>query len=142
MAGHLNKVMLIGRLGADPEMKSMPSGQSMAKLRIATSESWTDKNTGQKQEKTEWHGVVAFDKLATIVERYMKKGLLVYVEGQLTTRSWDDKDSGQKRYMTEIRARDIQMLSGRKDGSGGSEMGGGGPAGPDPTPADDDDVPF
>jgi single-strand DNA-binding protein len=123
-------------------MKSMPSGQSMAKLSVATSESWTDKNTGQKQEKTEWHHVSAFDKLATIVERYMKKGLLVYVEGQLTTRSWDDKDSGQKRYMTEIRAKDIQMLSGRKEGAGGSETGGGGPAGPDPVHADDDDVPF
>lgn len=141
MAGYLNKVMLIGRLGADPEMKSMPNGQSLAKLRIATSESWTDKNTGQKQEKTEWHNVSAFDKLATIVERYMKKGLLVYVEGQLTTRSWEDKESGQKRYMTEIRAKDIQMLSGRKEGAGGSEMGGG-PAGPDPVHADDDDVPF
>lgn len=145
MAGSVNKVILIGHLGADPEMKQMPSGTQMAKLRIATTDSWTDKGSGQKQEKTEWHSVVAFDKLADICGRYLTKGRLVYIEGALTTRSWDDKESGQKRFMTEVKARDMQMLGGRPDGAGGgggASRGGGsmpeGPSGPDA----DDDVPF
>lgn len=150
MAGSLNKVMLIGHLGADPEIKQMPSGTPMAKLRVATTETWNDRASGQRQEKTEWHTVIAFDKLASICERYLSKGRLVFVEGAITTRSWDDKETGQKRYMTEIKARDIRMLGGRPDGAGGPGCGaagggaaGGGMGGDGPSgPADDDDVPF
>jgi single-strand DNA-binding protein len=140
MSGSVNKVILIGHLGRDPEMKQTPSGMQIANLRIATSETWIDKNTGQKQEKTEWHTVVAFDKLASICERYLSKGRQVYIEGSLTTRSWDDKQTGQKRYMTEIKAKEMKMLGGRPEGAGP------GPApGPDVEPQGpdaDDDVPF
>ena len=141
MAGSVNKVILVGHLGADPEMKALPSGMQMAKLRIATSETWTDKTSGQRQEKTEWHNVIVYDKLAGICERYLSKGQLVYIEGSIQTRSWDDKESGQKRYMTEIKARDMRMLGGRPDGARG---GGAAPAAPEP-PMDgdpDDSVPF
>lgn len=144
MSGSLNKVILIGHLGADPEMKATTSGVPIAKLRIATTESWNDRASGQRQEKTEWHNVTAFDKLAGICERYLAKGRLVYVEGSLTTRTWDDKETGQKRYATDIKARDIRMLGARPDGGGG---GGGGSApssdGPQGPMGDaDDDVPF
>ncbi|MFN7987627.1 MAG: single-stranded DNA-binding protein [Thermoanaerobaculia bacterium] len=140
MAGSVNKVILVGHLGADPEMKALPSGMQMAKLRVATSESWTDKASGQKQEKTEWHNVIVYDKLAGICERYLSKGQLVYIEGSIQTRSWDDKESGQKRYMTEIKARDMKMLGGRPDGARGAS----GPAAPAPDaePDPDDSVPF
>ncbi len=140
MAGSLNKVMLIGHLGADPEMRATTGGTPIAKLRIATTEVWNDRNSGQRQEKTEWHTVIAFDKLAGICERYLGKGRLVYVEGALTTRSWDDKETGQKRYATEIKARDIRMLGPRPEGAGGGAAvpAGGGEM---PEPADDD-VPF
>ncbi|MHB8797588.1 MAG: single-stranded DNA-binding protein [Thermoanaerobaculia bacterium] len=141
MAGSVNKVILVGHLGADPEMKALPSGMQMAKLRIATSETWTDKTSGQRQEKTEWHNVIVYDKLAGICERYLSKGQLVFIEGSIQTRSWDDKESGQKRYMTEIKARDMRMLGGRPDGARG---GGAAPAAPEP-PMDgdpDDSVPF
>src|SRR5258706_12054306 len=140
MAGSINKVILVGHLGADPEMKATPSGMQIAKLRIATTDVWNDKATGQKQEKTEWHNVVAFDRLAGICERYLGKGRLVYVEGSLTTRSWDDKDTGQKRYMTEIKARDIQMLGPRPDRASAGPAAG---AEPDPSGPDAADaVPF
>lgn len=145
MAGSLNKVMLIGHLGADPEMKQTQSGVPIARLRIATTETWNDRASGQKKEQTEWHTVVAFDKLAGICERYLAKGRLVYIEGQLTTRSWEDKESGQKRYATEIKARDMKMLGARPEGTAGGAGGRGperdfdsGPAGPEA----DDDVPF
>jgi single-strand DNA-binding protein len=140
MSGSVNKVILIGHLGRDPEMKQTPSGMQIANLRIATSESWTDKNSGQKQEKTEWHTVVAFDKLASICERYLSKGRQVYIEGSLTTRSWDDKATGQKRYMTEIKAKEMKMLGGRPEGSSTGPAPGpeAEPQGPDA----DDDVPF
>lgn len=141
MAGSVNKVILVGHLGADPEMKALPSGMQMAKLRVATSETWTDKTSGQRQEKTEWHNVIVYDKLAGICERYLSKGQLVYIEGSIQTRSWDDKESGQKRYMTEIKARDMRMLGGRPDGARSS---GAAPAAPEP-PMDgdpDDSVPF
>lgn len=140
MAGSVNKVILVGHLGADPEMKALPSGMQMAKLRVATSESWTDKASGQKQEKTEWHNVIVYDKLAGICERYLSKGQLVYIEGSIQTRSWDDKESGQKRYMTEVKARDMKMLGGRPDGARGAS----GPAAPAPDaePDPDDSVPF
>lgn len=140
MAGSLNKVMLIGHLGADPEMRATTGGVPIARLRIATTEVWNDRASGQRQEKTEWHTVIAFDKLAGICERYLGKGRLVYVEGALQTRTWDDKETGQKRYATEIKARDIRMLGARPDGGGATAAvpAGGGEM---PEPADDD-VPF
>ena len=103
MAGSLNKVLLIGRLGADPEIKQMVNGKSVARLSLATSQSWKDKNTGEKKEKTEWHRVVVFNEgLVNVVQQYLKKGAQVYVEGQLTTRKWKDEQSGQDKYSTEI----------------------------------------
>ena len=103
MAGSLNKVLLIGRLGNDPEIKPMQNGKNVAILSLATSESWKDKNTGEKKEKTEWHRVVVFNEgLVNVVQQYLKKGAQVYVEGQLSTRKWKDEQSGQDKYSTEI----------------------------------------
>ena len=103
MAGSLNKVLLIGRLGADPDVKQMVNGKSVARLSIATSNTWKDKNTGEKKEKTEWHRVVIFNEgLVNVVQQYVKKGAQVYIEGQLTTRKWKDEKSGLDRYSTEI----------------------------------------
>ena len=103
MAGSLNKVLLIGRLGADPEIKQMVNGKSVARLSLATSNTWKDKNTGEKKEKTEWHRVVIFNEgLVNVVQQYLKKGANVYVEGQLSTRKWKDESSGQDKYSTEI----------------------------------------
>ncbi len=103
MAGSLNKVLLIGRLGADPEIKQMSNGKNVARLSLATSDSWKDKNTGEKKEKTEWHRVVIFNEgLVNIVQQYLKKGAQIYIEGQLTTRKWKDEQSGQDKYSTEI----------------------------------------
>ena len=103
MAGSLNKVLLIGRLGADPEIKQMVNGKSVARLSLATSNTWKDKNTGEKKEKTEWHRVVIFNEgLINVVQQYVKKGAQVYIEGQLTTRKWTDQKSGQDKYSTEI----------------------------------------
>tara|TARA_B110001454_G_scaffold206082_1_gene216194 strand:- start:304 stop:762 length:459 start_codon:yes stop_codon:yes gene_type:complete len=103
MAGSLNKVLLIGRLGADPEVKQMVNGKSVARLSIATSNTWKDKNTGEKKEKTEWHRVVIFNEgLVNVVQQYVKKGAQVYIEGQLTTRKWNDEKSGVDKYSTEI----------------------------------------
>jgi len=103
MAGSLNKVLLIGRLGADPEIKQMVNGKSVARLSIATSNTWKDKNTGEKKEKTEWHRVVIFNEgLVNVVQQYVKKGAQVYIEGQLTTRKWKDEKSGVDRYSTEV----------------------------------------
>ena len=103
MAGSLNKVLLIGRLGADPEVKQMVNGKSVARLSIATSNTWKDKNTGEKKEKTEWHRVVIFNEgLVSVVQQYVKKGAQVYIEGQLTTRKWKDEKSGVDRYSTEV----------------------------------------
>jgi len=103
MAGSLNKVLLIGRLGADPEIKQMVNGKSVARLSIATSNTWKDKNTGEKKEKTEWHRVVIFNEgLVNVVQQYVKKGTQVYIEGQITTRKWKDEKSGLDRYSTEI----------------------------------------
>ena len=112
MARGVNKVILIGNLGADPEVRYMPSGGAVTTIRLATSESWTDKESGTKQEKTEWHRVVFFNKLAEIAGEYLRKGSKVYVEGKLRTRKWQDKD-GNDRYSTEINANQMQML-GRK----------------------------
>ena len=103
MAGSLNKVLLIGRLGADPEIKQMSNGKSLATLSLATSQSWKDKATGEKKEKTEWHRIVVFNEgLVNVVQQYLKKGAQVYVEGQITTRKWKDEQSGQDKYSTEI----------------------------------------
>ena len=103
MAGSLNKVLLIGRLGADPEVKQMVNGKSVARLSLATSQSWKDKNTGEKIEKSEWHRIVVFNEgLVNVVQQYLKKGAQVYVEGQLSTRKWKDEQSGQDKYSTEI----------------------------------------
>ena len=103
MAGSLNKVLLIGRLGADPDIKQMVNGKSVARLSLATSNTWKDKNTGEKKEKTEWHRVVIFNEgLVNVVQQYVKKGTQVYIEGQLTTRKWKDEKSGLDRYSTEV----------------------------------------
>jgi single-strand DNA-binding protein len=103
MAGSLNKVLLIGRLGADPEIKQMVNGKNVARLSLATSQSWKDKNSGEKKEKTEWHRIVVFNEgLVNVVQQYLKKGAQIYVEGQLTTRKWKDEQSGQDKYSTEI----------------------------------------
>ena len=103
MAGSLNKVLLIGRLGADPEIKQMVNGKNVARLSVATSQSWKDKSSGEKKEKTEWHRVVIFNEgLVNIVQQYLKKGANIYVEGALTTRKWKDESSGQDKYSTEV----------------------------------------
>ena len=103
MAGSLNKVLLIGRLGADPEIKEMVNGKSVARLSLATSQSWKDKNTGEKKEKTEWHRIVVFNEgLVNVVKQYLKKGAQIYVEGQISTRKWKDEKSGQDKYSTEV----------------------------------------
>jgi len=118
MARGVNKVTLVGNLGNDPEVRATSNGSRVATISIATSESWTDKTSGQKQEKTEWHRVVFFNRLAEIVEQYLTKGSQVYVEGKLQTRKWQDQN-GQDRYTTEVVANEMQMLGGR-GGSGGS----------------------
>jgi single-strand DNA-binding protein len=118
MARGINKVILVGNLGADPETRSMPNGNAVTTINIATSESWKDKNSGQQQERTEWHRVVFFNKLAEIAGQYLKKGSSVYVEGSLRTNQWE-KD-GQKHYSTEVIANEMQMLGGRGDGGGNS----------------------
>ena len=115
MSRGINKVILVGNLGADPETKYGPSGDAITNLRIATSESWTDKNTGQKQERTEWHRVVIFKKLAEIAAEYLRKGSQVYIEGSLRTRKWQDKE-GRDQYTTEIVASEMQMLGGKGGG--------------------------
>ena len=123
----VNKVILVGNLGADPETRYMPNGDAVANIRLATTESWKDKATGEKKEITEWHRVVFFRKLAEIVGQYLKKGSAVYVEGRIRTRKWQDKE-GQERYTTEIEANEMQMLGGRQSAassSGGeAEFGG------------------
>jgi single-strand DNA-binding protein len=119
MARGLNKVMLIGNLGADPEIRYTTGGSAIANLRLATAESWRDKESGEQQERTEWHRVVFFGRLAEIAGEYLKKGSQVYVEGRIQTRKWQDKD-GADRYSTEIIANEMHMLGGRGAGSGGS----------------------
>ncbi|MCA0404980.1 MAG: single-stranded DNA-binding protein [Proteobacteria bacterium] len=171
MAGSVNKVILVGNLGRDPEVRRMQSGDRVANLRIATSESWRDKQTGERREKTEWHSVAIMnDRLAEVAEKYLRKGSKVYVEGSLETRKWTDKE-GQERYTTEVvigRFRgDLTILDSRDSGggsgrdmeeggysgggggySGGSRSGGGAPAprggggGGGRAPDLDDDIPF
>jgi single-strand DNA-binding protein len=127
MARGVNKVILVGNLGADPETRAMPSGTTVANLRIATSESWRDKQTGEQQERTEWHRVALFGRLAEVAAEYLRKGSQVYIEGSLRTRKWQDKQ-GNERYSTEIVGNDMQMLGGR-GGGGGAAGGGAGPSG-------------
>jgi len=114
----INKVILVGNLGNDPEVKYMPSGGAVTNISIATTENWKDKSTGEKQERTEWHRVVFFNRLAEIVGEYLRKGSQIYIEGSLRTRKWQDQ-SGQDRYTTEIVAREMQMLGGRTGASDG-----------------------
>ncbi|WP_444905337.1 single-stranded DNA-binding protein (plasmid) [Microbulbifer sp. CnH-101-E] len=118
MARGINKVILIGNLGNDPETKYMPSGGAVTNISLATSESWRDKQTGQEQERTEWHRVVFFNRLAEVAGEYLRKGAKVYVEGSLRTRKWQDRQTGQDRYTTEIVASDMQMLDGRGEQGG------------------------
>jgi len=127
MAGSVNKVILVGNLGADPEIRRLNSGDPVVNLRIATSESWRDKGSGERREKTEWHNVVIFnDNLAKVAEQYLKKGMKVYLEGQLQTRKWQDQ-TGQDRYTTEVVLQkfrgELQMLDGRSEGGGQSFQG-------------------
>ena len=112
----VNKVILVGNLGRDPEVRYLPSGGAVANVTIATSEVWRDKNTGQQQEQTEWHRVVFYGRLAEIAGEYLKKGSKVYVEGSLHTRKWQDKNTGQDRFSTEIKANTMQMLDSRSQG--------------------------
>ena len=156
MARGVNKVILVGNLGADPETRSMPSGMTVTNVRIATSESWKDKASGSQQERTEWHSVALFGRLGEIAAEYLRKGSQVFIEGKLRTRKWQDK-SGNDRYTTEIIADNMQMLSGRGGAGGGSGggyekgAGSGAPAREDydqsPAPVGgkddfDDDIPF
>ncbi len=145
MARGINKVIVVGNLGQDPDTRYMPSGSAVTNITVATNESWKDKQTGEQKDRTEWHKVVMFDRLAEIAAEYLRKGSQVYIEGKLQTRKWQDKD-GNDRYTTEIVAKEMQMLGGR----GGS--GGGAPARddrPPPSPPPqgssddfDDDIPF
>ena len=137
MARGINKVILVGNLGQDPETRSMPSGKSVTNVRIATSDSWRDKQSGEQKEQTEWHSVVFFDRLAEIAQEYLRKGSQIYVEGKLRTRKWQDQ-SGNDRYSTEIIANEMQMLGGR-GGGGGAASGGarGGGARSAASPSDD-----
>lgn len=156
MARGVNKVTLIGNLGADPEVRYTSGGSAVANVRLATAESWRDKESGEQQERTEWHRVVFFSRLAEIVGEYLKKGSQVYIEGRLQTRKWQDRD-GNDRYSTEIVANEMQMLGGRAGGGGNFEPSGGGaksaPSGGAEEPAPpasqappmdefDDDIPF
>ncbi|MBL4783575.1 MAG: single-stranded DNA-binding protein [Porticoccaceae bacterium] len=135
MARGINKVILIGNLGQDPETRYMPSGGAVTNLTIATSESWKDKQTGQPQERTEWHRVVFFNRLAEIAGEYLKKGSKVYIEGSLRTRKWQDKSTGADRYTTEIVASEMQMLDSRGGGEGMGGGQGGGQYAPQGAPA-------
>ena len=127
MSGSLNKVQLIGRLGADPEIKQMVNGKNVARLSIATSQSWKDKTSGERKEKTEWHRVVIFNEgLVNIVQQYLKKGANIYIEGQLSTRKWKDEKSGQDKYSTEIVLQgynsSLTMLGGKNNSNNTSEV--------------------
>ena len=144
MARGVNKVIVVGNLGQDPETRYMPSGSAVTNVRIATNESWKDKQTGEQKDRTEWHSVAMFGRLAEIAAEYLRKGSQVYIEGKLRTRKWQDKD-GNDRYTTEIIADEMQMLGGRS-GGGAPAMSDSPPASaPPPQPSGDDfddDIPF
>lgn len=147
----LNKVLILGNLGSDPELKMLPSGQAVANFNVATNESWYDKNSGQRQERTEWHRIVVFGRLAEQCHQFLKKGRTAFIEGRLQTREWEDKE-GKKRYTTEINALNVQFIGGQGQGQGQGQGGGrdfdapiAEPVGrdnPPPAPISDDDVPF
>ena len=144
MARGINKVILVGNLGADPETRYMPSGSAVTNLSIATSEQWKDKQSGEQKERTEWHKVAMFNRLAEIAAEYLRKGSQVYIEGKLRTRKWQDRD-GNDRWTTEIIADEMQMLGGRGGGGSAPMSSGSGPSSAPPQPpADDfdDDIPF
>src|SRR5512144_16560 len=137
----VNKAIIIGNLGRDPEVRFTPSGRAVANFSVATTERWTDQQ-GQRQEKTEWHNLVVWGKQAETCGQYLSKGRQVFVEGRITTRSYDDKD-GNKKYITEIIARDVRFLGGGAGGGRGGEQGFTAPAGEDPGPPEsEDDIPF
>jgi len=145
--GSVNKAILIGNLGADPEIRYTNSGQAMATFSIATNRQWTDRE-GQKQEQTEWHRIVAWGRLAEIIERYLNKGDSVYIEGRIQTRQWEDRD-GNTRYTTEVVAQEMTMLGGGPPGGAPGAGGGGGRKAPyeedadfNQVPEEDDDIPF
>ena len=152
MARGVNKAIIVGTLGQDPEIRYTANGGAVANISVATNESWRDKATGEAQERTEWHRIVMFGKLAEIAQQYLKKGSQAYFEGRIQTRKWQDQ-SGNDRYSTEIVANEMQMLGGRAGGGGGAPMGSGGqsqsqpqskPAPTETAPMDDgfDDIPF
>ncbi len=152
MARGINKVIIVGNLGQDPETRYMPNGKAVTNLRVATSESWKDKQTGEQREQTEWHSIVMYDRLAEIAAEYLRKGSQVFIEGKLRTRKWQDKE-GRDRYTTEVQAFEMQMLGGRGGaGAGGSPRGGASKPDREPAPeraepasdsdAFDDDIPF
>jgi single-strand DNA-binding protein len=126
MAKSVNKVILIGTLGKDPELKYTPQGTAVTKFSMATNESFKDKQSGEWKERTEWHNIVCWQRTAEVAAEYLKKGRKVYIEGRLTTRSWDDKETGQKKYMTEVVANDLVLLGDRGGSGGGDSEGGGG----------------
>ena len=139
----INKVILVGRLGKDPEIRSTPNGTTVAKFSLATDEKFTDRS-GEKQDRTEWHNIVAFGKLAEICGQYLKKGKLVYIDGSIHYDSWDDKETGQKKYRTEITANTMKMLDRKGDegGGGGSYTGARKSGGATTEVQEDDEVPF
>lgn len=139
MAG-LNKVMIIGNLGKDPEMRFLPSGRQVTSFSVASTRSWNNRETGERQEETEWFNVEVFDKLAELANQYLTKGRQVYVEGRLHTRSWDDQQTGQKRYRTEVVARDIVFLGQR--GEQGAGAGSDSSSTPVPEAPEFDNMPF
>jgi len=140
MAG-VNKAIIIGRLGRDPEVRYTPDGTAIANFSVATSEEWKDKASGEKREKTEWHRIVAFRRLGEICGEYLAKGRQVYIEGRIQTRDWEDKD-GNKRYTTEIVASQMQMLGSRDDTAGPRTSSASNYQGPPDMPGQDDDIPF
>jgi len=144
MARGINKVIIVGNVGGDPETRYMPSGSAVTNLTIATNESWKDKQTGEQKERTEWHRVAMFNRLAEIAAEYLRKGSQVYIEGKLRTRKWQDRD-GNDRWTTEIIADEMQMLGGRGGGGSAPMSSGPGPSSPPPqSPPDEfeDDIPF
>jgi single-strand DNA-binding protein len=125
MARGVNKVILVGNLGKDPESRYMPNGKAVTNFSVATTDSWKDKQTGEQREQTEWHNIVMYERLAEVAAEYLKKGSQVYIEGRLRTRKWQDKE-GRDRYTTEVIANDMQMLGSRQGSGGGGSPGGGG----------------
>ncbi len=142
MARGINKVILVGNLGADPESRTMPSGSAVTNIRVATSESWKDKNTGDQQERTEWHNVAFFGRLAEVAGEYLRKGSQVYIEGKLRTRKWQDRD-GKDRWTTEVIANEMQMLGGRPGSGAPAQAPSAAVADAPPASTEfDDDIPF